>query len=112
VSFFDKSRDFLAQQAIAYRFRRYVERMTQFSLDSKEQKINFSVELKGETEPLAGEVRYQLSQGDGAALTVRIVDIKLSKEWMNLAAQDFVIGKEFSLEDARVATLLKILRVI
>jgi hypothetical protein len=112
MSFFDKSRDFLAQQTIAYRFRRYITRMTQFSLDSKEQKINFSVELKGETEPLVGEVRYQLTQGNGAALTFRITDIKLSKEWMNLGAQDFAIGKEFSLEDARVSTLLKILRVI
>jgi hypothetical protein len=112
VSFFDKSRDFLAQQAIAYRFRRYIERMTQFSLDSKEQKINFSVELKGETEPLVGEVRYQLTQGDNAALTFKITDIKLSKEWLNLGAQDFAVGQEFSVADPRVSTLLKILRVI
>lgn len=85
--------------------------MTQFSLDSKEQKINFSVELKGETEPLVGEVRYQLTEGS-ATLTFRITDIKLSKEWMNLAARDFAVGKEFSLSDPRVSTLLKILRVI
>jgi hypothetical protein len=112
MSLFEKSRDFLAQQAIAYRFRRYITRMTQFSLDSKEQTINFSVELKGETEPLVGDIRYEMTQGDNATLHFKITQLTLSKEWLNLAAQDFVVGKEFSLADQRVATLLKILRVI
>jgi hypothetical protein len=112
MSFFDKSRDFLAQQAIAYRFRRYITRMTQFSLDNKERKINFSLELKGETEPLVGDIRYEMTQGDSATLHFKITHLTLSKEWMNLAAQDFAVGKEFSLSDPRVATLLKILRVI
>ncbi len=85
--------------------------MTHFSLDSKEQQINFSVELKGEKEPLVGEVRYQLTQGD-KALHFKITHVMLSKEWMNLAAQDVAVGKEFSLADPRVATLLKILRVL
>ena len=86
--------------------------MTHFSLDSKEQKISFSVELKGETEPLVGDIRYQLSQGDTKTLTFKITDLKLSKEWMSLAAQDVAVGREFSVDDPRVATLLKILRVI
>ncbi len=86
--------------------------MTQFSLDSTSQKIDFSVDLKGEAEPLVGEIRYQLMQGGNSALTFKIVDIKLSKEWMNLGAQDFAVGQEFSVADPRVSTLLKILRVI
>ncbi len=86
--------------------------MTQFSLDSKEQKINFSVELKGETEPLVGEIRYELTQGSNATLHFKITNITLSKEWLNLAAQDVAVGKEFSLADPRVSTFLKILRVI
>jgi hypothetical protein len=112
MSLFDKSRDLLARQAIAYRFRRYLTRMTQFSLDSKEQKIHFSVELKGETELLVGDVHYELRQGENGTLHFKITQLTLSKEWMNLAAQDFAIGKEFSLADPRVATLLKIVRVI
>jgi hypothetical protein len=112
MGFFDKSRDFLAQQAIAYRFRRYINHMTQFSLDGKEQRINFSVELKGETEPLVGDIGYEMIQGENATLHFKITQLTLSKEWMNLAAQDFAVGKEFSLSDQRLATLLKILRVI
>jgi hypothetical protein len=111
MSLFDKGRDLLARQAIAYRSRRYINRMTQFSLDSKTRAIHFSVDLKGETEPLVGDVRYELIQSSGT-LTFKVTGINLSKEWMNLAAQDFAVGQEFSLADKRVETLLKLLNVI
>jgi hypothetical protein len=111
MSLFDKGRDLLARQAMAYRLRRYVHRMTQFSLDSKTRTIHFSVDLKGETEPLVGDVRYELTQGDGT-LEFKVTAINLSKEWMNLAAQDFAVGQKFSLADKRVETLLKLLNVI
>jgi hypothetical protein len=110
MSLFDKGRDLLARQAIAYRLRRYINRMTHFSLDSKEKQIRFSVDLKGETEPLVGDIRYELMQGD--VLEFKITAINLSKEWMNLAAQDFAVGQTFSLADKRVETLLKLLNVI
>jgi hypothetical protein len=111
MSLFDKGRDLLARQAIAYRLRRYINRMTQFSLDSKAQTIRFSVDLKGEAEPLVGDVRYELTQS-GGTLKFKITGINLSKEWMNLAAQDFAVGQEFSLADKRVETLLRLLNVI
>ncbi len=85
--------------------------MTQFSLDGKAKTIHFSIELKGETEPLVGDVRYELAQG-GGTLEFQITGINLSKEWMNLAAQDFAVGQTFSLGDKRVETLLKLLNVI
>jgi hypothetical protein len=112
MSLFDKSRDLLARQAIAYRYRRYITRMTQLSLDSQEQKIHFSVDLKGESESLVGDVRYELRQGENVTLYFKVTHLALSKEWMNLAAQDFVVGKEFSLTDPRLTTLLKMLRII
>jgi hypothetical protein len=111
MSLFDKGRDLLARQAIAYRLRRYVHRMTQFSLDSKAKTIHFSVDLKGETEPLVGDVHYELTQSSGI-LEFKITSINLSKEWMNLAAQDFAVGQTFSLADKRVEMLLKLLNVI
>jgi hypothetical protein len=111
MSLFDKGRDLLARQAIAYRLRRYINRMTQFSLDSKARAIHFSVDLKGETEPLVGDVRYELTQSN-EVLEFKITAITLSKEWMNLAARDFAIGQTFSLADKRVETLLKLLNVI
>jgi hypothetical protein len=111
MSLFDKGRDLLARQAIAYRLRRYINRMTQFSLDGKEKLIRFSVDLKGEAEPLTGDIRYELAQSN-AGLEFKITSINLSKEWMNLAAQDFAVGQTFSLADKRVETLLKLLNVI
>ncbi|MGL4610142.1 MAG: hypothetical protein ACRCYY_10715 [Trueperaceae bacterium] len=85
--------------------------MTQFSLDSKARHLQFALELKGESEPLVGEVRYDLRQ-ENAALYVKLTEIKLSKEWLHLAAQDALLGKEFSLEDKRVETLLKLLNIV
>jgi hypothetical protein len=111
MSLFDKGRDLLARQAIAYRLRRYINRMTHFSLDSRERQIRFSVDLKGETEPLIGDIRYELAQS-GVGLEFKITSINLSKEWMNLAVQDFAVGQRFSLSDKRVETLLKLLNVI
>ena len=64
----------------------YVE-MTSFNIDPTNKKITVSLELRGEQSPIDAEVGYDL-QEDSGNLSIRITDVKTSREWLTEVANE------------------------
>ncbi|HKY54769.1 MAG TPA: hypothetical protein VJM08_10710 [Anaerolineales bacterium] len=84
--------------------------MLELSIDHKNKKIHAVVELKGEERPIAIDVQYELNI-DKQADEVRIKanSISISKEWMNLIAQE-VIGREFSIQGKDSTNMIQLIK--
>ncbi len=80
--------------------------VTRFELDRKAGRMFIEAELKGESSPVSIEVgSYEVQSRDGADyLTVRSVNA--SREWMGIALQQYVVGREFKIPSsvARLAS--------
>lgn len=81
-------------------------KVTRFELDRKGGRMFIEAELKGESSPVSIEVgNYEVQHRDGADyLTVRRVTA--SREWIGIALQQYVVGREFKLP-ANVARFAK-----
>ena len=74
--------------------------MTALQIITKEKKAILDLELKGETQPLHVAIgRYELTKAGGKTF-VEITEISTSREWVNVLAQDFLIGKKFEIPEA------------
>ena len=63
--------------------------ITSLVLDSKSKTISFSLTLKGEKEPIDVEMRYRVEKQSGTSVLL-IDSAHCSREWANLALNDFV----------------------
>jgi hypothetical protein len=110
-SFFQRSKDatigFAARVAINSKLRGIGE-MTELSIDTKNKKVWVRLELAGEVEPIEIEITsYRLRSNDGGAqLTIEAATA--SRQWMDVALQQFVVGQTFPVP-AKAEALLKLL---
>jgi hypothetical protein len=110
-SFFQRSKDatvgFAARVAINAKLRGIGE-MTELAIDTKNKRVRVRVELVGEDEPIEIDItKYHLrSTGRGAEVTIE--GATASREWLNVALQQFVIGQSFPVP-AKAEALLKLL---
>jgi len=75
-------------------------KISQLSIDRKQRKLFVQVELKGETSPVSVNVdRYELTEKEGSTF-VTIHDVTASREWIGLALQKYVTGRQFRLPPA------------
>jgi hypothetical protein len=64
---FDKPKDFVIKSILQGYLGRYIKRMLELSIDRENKKLHAVVELAGEEQPIALDVRYEihLSEDDG-----------------------------------------------
>jgi len=108
----NKPKNIAVQYLIQYYFRRYINRMLELSIDNENKKIHAVVELKGEANPIAIDVQYELNVNenkDGVRITAN--SISISREWINSIAQEFT-GKEFAVQGKDSTRLFQLLKQI
>ena len=82
--------------------------MTEFSIDTKTRSIHARVELVGEVEPIEINVgKYELTQR-GDDVSIAIVDIATSRQWLTAVLRQFVVGRSFTIPP-QAGTVLKLL---
>ena len=82
--------------------------MTELSIDTKNKRVRIRLELLGEKEPIEVEVlRYSL-KGKGDATRIIIEEATSSREWLNVALREFVVGQELPIP-AKAGAVLKLL---
>ena len=82
--------------------------MTELSIDTKTQAMHLRLQLRGETQPTDVQVkRYSLEQTRDQA-KLMIVEATASREWVDGALQEFVVGRSFEIPPT-VASVLKLL---
>ena len=82
--------------------------MTELSIDTKTRRVRVRLELVGEAEPIEVEItKYDLKNNDSDAW-LTIEEATASREWLNVALREFVIGRTIEVP-AKAAALLKLL---
>ena len=83
--------------------------MTELAIDTKSRRLRVRLELVGENEPIDIDVtRYELRRRDPRGAEITIQSATASKQWLNVAIREFVIGKSFALPE-KAEALLKLL---
>jgi hypothetical protein len=96
--FFQRSKDatvgFAARAAINSKLRGIGE-VTDLAIDTKNKSMRVRVELIGESEPIEVNVtEYYLRRSDrGSKITIE--SATASRQWVDIALQQFVVGKSF-----------------
>lgn len=82
--------------------------MTELSIDTKRKRLRVRLELVGENEPIDIEItKYKLRSNDrGTKLLIE--EATASREWLNVALREFVVGESFPVP-SKVEGLLKLL---
>ncbi len=92
----------LKSQAVQAAARHYLNRqledygvMTKLEIDSHNRTIHAELELKGEPQPIIVEVSgYELMESSGKTC-LKFSAVKISREWMQVAFQQWAKGREF-----------------
>lgn len=71
--------------------------MIELKIDSRKKRIELMLQLKGEDSPISVEVSEYLFMENEGTFYIQIGKLNSSKEWLNLLAEDFVVGKKIEL---------------
>lgn len=87
-------------------------RMTSFHINTKEKKIWFSAELRGETSPIQIEVNYARRDVNGNQY-IDITGIKISREWAHDLANALLkqSPQTFPIPTGLVSTAVRVLNI-
>jgi len=105
-----KSKNLVVKTAVQLYFRKYINRILELSVDNQCQKFHIVVELKGEEKPIIIDIEYELSineQDNG--VQVKVHNISVSKEWMNLIAQE-ALHRDFNISEKGKVRIIKFIR--
>ena len=112
LKIFDKPKDLILKNALQFYLGRYIKRMLELSVDRENKKVRALVELVGEEEPIAVEAQYDISINEaGDEVRVKANSISVSREWIDLVAQEF-IGQEFFIEGKNAVRMIKLAKNI
>ena len=105
---FGNLKDSLASSAVksllAGRLERY-GRLTELRIQSREKTIVLELMLAGERDELRVEVgRYRII-GSAGAHSIIIENIRASREWLQLALEDFLVGKPLPIPSVALVAL-------
>jgi len=103
----DKALSKSLEVAINLKIKEY-GKMLKLNLNSKDKTIGLEVMLKGEKEPLQVYVNeYVVSEEDGKYYLFA-KDIKTSREWINVVAENYLKGEKIEIPE-KIAKTLQIL---
>ena len=103
----DKALSKSLEVAINFKIKEYGE-MLKLNLDSQNKTIEFTIILKGEKEALEVFINnYEISEEEGKYY-LYAKDIKTSREWINIVAENYLKGEKVELPE-KIAKTLQIL---
>ncbi|MGN6368471.1 MAG: hypothetical protein ACTHN5_09440 [Phycisphaerae bacterium] len=79
-----------------HEFRRYGH-MTELKIDDEAKRIEVTVMLKGEKEPIHVHVDGYVLDAEGGTVTVE--EVRVSREWMDVLAKEVVKGRKLPLPE-------------
>jgi len=79
--------------------------LEKLDLDTRTKRLELQVTLKGEVSPikLSIDAYDVVRRGNDSLIIIR--ELRASREWVELAAREFVIGQEFKIPAAAAAVL-------
>ena len=95
------------QTAINLKIKEYGE-MLKLNLNSQEKTIELEVMLKGEKEPLKVYVNEYVVSEENGKYYLYAKDIKTSREWINIVAENYLKGEKIEIPE-KIAKTLQIL---
>jgi hypothetical protein len=105
-----KSKNLVVKTAVQLYFRKYINRILELSIDNQRQKFHVAVELKGEEKPIIIDIEYELSINEQDSIVqVKAHNISISKEWMNLIAQEG-LHRDFHISGKDTVRIIKLIR--
>ena len=105
-----KSKNLVVQIAVQRYFQKYIHRILELSIDNQRQKFHVIVELKGEEEPITIDIEYELSINEQDSIVqAQAHNVSISKEWMNLIAQE-ALYRDFHISGKGTVRIIKLIR--
>ena len=111
---FSKVKDYAIRRGVEQLLKDYVKCMVNLSINPATKTVKFSVELKGEEMPITVEVsNYEFEDRDGK-LFLTLHDLSVSKEWMQVVAQQALVGRpiEMGAESTKILEVLRMVNVL
>lgn len=107
-SFKDNISSMAAEKFLTQYIQRY-GKLLDFKLNSQQKKIDVKVQLLGEVSPVEVNIGNYSLIDEGEKSYVRINEIKTSREWLNLALNDYIKGRKFELPSQYAGMIKKAL---
>lgn len=105
-----KSKSLVVKIAVQRYFRKYIIRILELSIDSQQHKFHATIELKGEEKPISIDIEYELSINEQDSIVqVQAHNILISKEWMNLIAQE-ALYRDYHIRGKGNVRFIKLIR--
>ena len=83
--------------------------MLSLKIDRSTKSASLQILLAGESEPVSVEIgKYHLDDINGKKFVV-VDSVTISRQWMNLAAQDYLVGRPLQLSFSLPEIVLKLL---
>ncbi len=100
----DRAVEAAARGFISQKIQRFGE-LKRLELDTRQKRMELEVALKGEVSPVNLTIDgYEVvRRGSEAYLVVR--QVRASREWIALAAEEYAVGQEFKLPASAAAVL-------
>ena len=70
--------------------------MVRLQIDSTRKTVELELMLKGEVQPIILTVQEYAIEDDPEGLRIVIKRVSSSREWITVAAQNFVVGRKFA----------------
>jgi len=106
----NKSKNLVIKIAVQRYFRKYINRILELSIDSQQHKFHTTVELKGEEKPITIDIEYELSINEQDRIVqAKAHNILISKEWMNLIAQE-ALHRDYHISGKGTVRIIKLIR--
>jgi len=105
-----KSKNLVVKIAVQRYFRKYINRILELSIDNQQHKFHATVELKGEEKPITIDIEYELSINEQDSIVqAKAHNILISKEWMNLIAQE-ALHRDYHISGKGTVRIIKLIR--
>jgi len=102
----------IIKSALQMYLQKYIHRIVELSIDNQRQTFHAVVEFKGEDKPISMDGSYELSIDEQASVVkVKAQAIKISREWLNLIAQE-ALGRDFQISGENAAKLIKVIKTM
>ncbi len=102
----------IIKSALQMYLQKYIQRIVELSIDNQRQTFHTVVEFKGEEKPISMDGSYELSIDEQASIVkVRAHTIKISREWLNLVAQE-ALERDFQISGEKAAKLIGLIKTM
>jgi hypothetical protein len=95
---------FLAKHQLNKKIEPYGS-MLRLNIDSQKKSVEMELMLKGETHPMIVKIEEYTLEENSAGLYITVKRISTSREWITVAAEQFLLNKRFAIPREYAAAL-------